>query len=106
MPHSVPVFTVEYIIDPPPKEYEIGNKKSFVGWLKYLFLFCPCEDDSECIQIQDQDRKDYQKVLDIAWKECKIKDVDKWEETASRKKQAACLNKIRKKLGYTVEKYV
>lgn len=42
-------------------------------------------------------------------KECKIgrdETLEDWEETASRKKQAAVLNAVRKKLGYTQEYYI
>lgn len=105
MPEQMPVFTVDDIIEPPSLEYEDGDKKSFVGWLKHLFLYYQCEDDPECEQIRPEDRKDYEKVLDIAKKQCKMKDVGEWEETATRKQQAAALNKIRKKLGYTEEFY-
>ena len=105
-PEEVPVFTADDIIDPPPKEYEEGNKRSFIGWLKELFLYVKCEDNPDCIQITTESRKIYNSVLDILKKECKIKEPHKWEETATRKAQAAALNKIRKKLGYTQETYV
>ena len=105
-PESVPCFTVDDILEPPSPEYEVGDQRTFIGWIKHLFLFQQCEDNPDCIQILPEDRKDYEKVLDIARKECKIKDVEAWEDTATRKKQAACLNKIRKKLGYTEEFYI
>lgn len=104
-PDEVPVFTYDDIIEPPSTEYEVGDRRTFVGWLKELFLYYKCEDKPECIQIRPEDRKDYQKVLDIARNLCKIKEPGEWEETATRKAQAAALNKIRKKLGYTQEYY-
>jgi hypothetical protein len=107
-PDVVPVFTVDDIIEPPATEYEEGDKKSMVGWLKHLFLYYICEDDPDCVQIRQEDRKDYKKVLDIVRKECTIGKTDSlesWEETASRKKQAAVLNTVRKKLGYVDEFY-
>ena len=102
-PEEVPVFTADDIIGPPPKEYEEGNKRSFIGWLKHLFLYYTLPDDPDCIQIRPEDRKNYEKALDIARKECKIKEPHRWEETATRKKQAGMLNQICRKLGY---KYV
>jgi hypothetical protein len=97
-PKSVPVFTADDIIEPPPKEYEEGNKKSFLGWLKHLFLFH--EPEPGYLQIRPEDRQNFEKVLDIVRKECKIKEPGEWEETATRKKQATVLNKICRKLGY------
>jgi hypothetical protein len=105
-PEQVPIFTVDDIIDPPPKEYEEGDKRSFIGWLKELFLYVPCEDNPDCIQITTESRKNYKQALDLARSECKIKEPEAWEETATRKAQAAALNKIRKKLGYTQETYI
>jgi hypothetical protein len=107
-PDVVPVFTVDDIIEPPATEYEEGDKKSMVGWLKHLFLYYTCPDDPDCVQIRQEDRKDYKKVLDMVRKECTIgikTSVEEWEETASRKKQAAVLNVVRKKLGYVDEFY-
>ena len=103
MPEQMPVFTVDDIIEPPAQEYEDGDKRSFIGWLKHLFLFRTCEDDPDCIQILPEDRKDYENAIDTARKICKIKEPESWEDTATRKKQAAALNKIRKELGYTDE---
>lgn len=105
-PEYVPVFTADDIIDPPPQEYEEGDKRSFVGWLKDMFLYVPCEDNPECIQITAESRKNYEQALDISRVECKIKVPHEWEEMASRKAQAAALNKIRKKLGYIQETYI
>jgi len=102
-PEFVPCFTVEDILEPPSAEYERGECRTFVGWLKELFLYVKCEDNPDCIQITTESRQNYKKALDIARTECKIKEPHKWEETASRKAQAAALNKIRKKLGYVVE---
>lgn len=105
-PEYVPVFTYDDMIEPPVREYEDGDKKSFLGWLKEMFLYIPCEDNPDCIQITTESRKNYNKALDIARKECKIKEPEEWEETATRKAQASALNTIRKKLGYTQETYV
>ena len=108
IPESMPVFTYEDILEPPPVEYEVGDIRSTVGWLKHLFLFRICEDQPHCIQITPEDRKDYQKAVDkfrILSKIKKGESIDRWEETASRKAQAAALNKLRKSLGYTVEEY-
>ena len=99
-PEEVPVFTADDIIDPPPKEYEEENKRSFIGWLKHLFLYYTTPDNPDCIHIRPEDRKNYERALDIAKKECKIKNVHEFEETATRKKQAAVLNQICRKLGY------
>ena len=108
MPETVPVFSYKHILEPPAAEYEVGEQKTMIGWLKYLFLFSVCEDQPECIQITIEDRKDYKKVLDIVRKECKIgvkESLNDWEDAATRKEQANILNAVRKKLGYTVEFY-
>lgn len=104
IPEYFPVLTADDIIEPPPKEYEAGEVRSTVGWLKHLFLFQPCEDKPDCIQITTEDRKDFKNVLDkfrIVNKMKKGENIDEWEETASRKKQASALNKLRKAMGYT-----
>lgn len=105
-PEEVPVFTAQDILEPPAKEYECGECRSFIGWLQELFLFVKCDDNPDCIQITTESRKNYNKALDIARTECKIKEPGEWEEAASRTKQAAALNIIRKKLGYTKEEYI
>ena len=102
-PDYVPIFTANDMIDPPPTEYEIGRKKSFIGWLKHLFLYYTDPEDKDCIQIRPEDRKNYEKVLDIVKKECKIKDIHHFEDTTTRKSQAATLNKVCRKLGYKHE---
>lgn len=99
-PDYVPIFNADDIIDPPPKEYEEGKRRSFLGWLKHLFLYYTCSDNPDCVQIRPEDRKNYERALDIARKECKIKEPGEWEETATRKAQAGALNKICRKLGY------
>jgi len=107
-PDIIPVFTVDDIIPPPPKEYEDKyGRRSFIGWLKEIFLF-EYEDNKDYLWISVESRKNYKEVLDLARKECKIgakKSFEEWEETASRKKQAAVLNAVRKKLGYVDEYY-
>lgn len=104
-PEQVPVIKVSDIIEPPAAEYEEGDKRTFVGWLKETFLFVTCEDNTDCIQITSESRKNYNEALDIARTECKIKVPDEWEETATRTRQAAAFNTIRKKLGYVEEEY-
>jgi len=109
MPDSVPVFTYNDIIEPPAVDYEVGDKKTMVGWLKHIFLYHTCEDNPDCMQIRPEDRKDYEKAVDIARKECKIgskASMEEWEDSATRKRQAAVLNAVRKKLGYTEECYI
>ena len=109
IPETFPCLKPEDIIDPPAQEYEEGDRKSTIGWLKYLFLYSQCEDNPDCIQITPQDQKDFQNALDKFKKIVIIKkdeSVDNWEETASRKAQAAALNKLRKSMGYTVEYYI
>lgn len=105
-PEVFPVFTYNDILEPPASEYAEGDKKTMVGWLKDLILFHTCEDNADCLQVRPEDRKDYEKALDIVRKECKMgarDSIDEWEETATRKRQAAVLNVVRKKLGYTEE---
>ena len=91
-----------------PGNTRFGERKSTIGWLQYIFLYYICEDDPDCVQIRPDDRKDYNKAVDILKKECKIgvrESLLDWESQATRKSQAAALNKLRKKLGYVVEYY-
>ena len=104
IPKYMPVFTADDILEPGHSEYEVGEVRSTVGWLKHLFLFQPCQDKPDCIQITTEDRKDYKMAVDKFKNLSKIKGVtslDEWEETASRKTQAAALNKLRKAMKYT-----
>lgn len=105
-PDQVPVIKASDIIEPPATEYEQGDKRTFVGWLKEVFLYVKCDDNPNCIQITTESRKNYEQALDIARRECKIKEPDEWEETATRTKQAQAYNTIRKKLGYTKEQMI
>ena len=110
MPEVLPVFSYKDILEPPAAEYEVGDQRTAMGWLKHLFLFSDCEDQPGCIQITIEDRKDFKKVVDIFKKCAKIgtkESVNEWEDTemATRKVQAACLNTMRKELGYVVEFY-
>jgi len=108
IPETIPVFTYDDIIEPPAKEYEEGDRKTAVGWLKHLFLFDNVEGDPNLIWITPESRKFYQKALDLLRAECTMKrgeTAEDWEETATRKAQAVALNKVRKKLGYTEEYY-
>lgn len=109
-PEYIPVFTVDDIIPPPAKEFEDDQgRRSMVGWLKELFLIDYDPDDSNYIWISQESRKIYEKALDIARKECKMDKkttAERWEEKATRKAQAAALNAVRKKLGYTQETYI
>jgi hypothetical protein len=96
----MPVFTPDDILL-SEAEYEDGDRRTTVGWLKHLFLFSQQDDDH--IWITAEDRKDYNGVVDKFKKLCTIKgNLHEWEESTSAKKQAACLNKLRKALGYTV----
>ena len=107
-PDSIPVFTPDDIIEPPAQEYEDGEQRSFVGWLKHLFLYSQCEDNPDCLQITEQDRKDFKKVLDTTRKQCIMKHgetLNDWEDRTTRKTQASVLNKVREQLGYTEEFY-
>ncbi len=101
-PESMPVFTTDDILL-SETEYEDGDKRTTVGWLKYLFLFS--KTDSNHVWITDEDRKIYKTVLDKFKKLSKIgvnADLHEWEETNTAKKQAGCLNALRKSLGYTI----
>ena len=108
IPNVIPVFSYKDILEPPAAEYEVGEVRTAVGWLKHLFLFSVCEDQPGCIQITTEDRKDYKKALDTFKKCAKIgvkESLNDWEDAATRKEQANILNAVRKKLGYTVEFY-
>jgi len=104
IPEWFPVFTPDDILEPPSEEYEVGEVRSTIGWLKHLFLYSFCEDSPDCLQITDQDRKDYRMALDRLKKVCTMKkneDIGEWEDKTSQKKQATALNKLRRSLGYT-----
>ena len=98
IPEYIPVFVADDIIPPPAKEYEDNKgRRSTVGWLKELFLYQSVIKNH--IVIQDTDRKDYKKALDIFRNTNKIKssvNLHEWEEQNTAKTQAAALNKLRK----------
>lgn len=108
IPEVFPVFTVDDILEPPSEEYEIGEKRSTVGWLKHLFLYHYLDKNKKLLVIRSEDRKDYKKALDKfrSVNIIKKEDLHKWEDRVSRKQQAAALNKLRKSMGYTNEFYL
>jgi hypothetical protein len=99
-PEEVPVFRPEDILI-SPDEYEIGNKRTTVGWLKHLFLYDQI--DSQHIWITDESRKNYKTALDRLQKIGIIKESPNyWEDGVTAKKQASLLNKLMRSLGYVV----
>lgn len=101
-PDTVPVFTSDDILI-STTEYKDGDCRTTLGWLKHLFLYSRCPDKRECIQITVEDRKIYNSVVDKFRKLCIIKgNLHDWEEQTPAKKQATCLNKLCRSLGYTV----
>ncbi len=106
MPTTMPVFVHSDILPPPAEEYEDGDQRTTIGWLKHLFLYYTVPDKPDCMQIRPEDRKDYEKAVDILKRECKIRgSLIEWEDKTTQKKQAGCLNVVRKKLGYVEEYY-
>lgn len=108
IPEIFPVFTVNDILTPPSKEYEYGEKRTVIGWLKHLFLYYNPDGNPDLIMIRPEDRKDYEKALDIFCRESKIKasGLHDWEDRHSRKQQCAALNRLRRKIGYVHEFYL
>jgi hypothetical protein len=97
-PEWIPVFRKEDIL---VDEHNYGEppKMTTVGWLKHLFLI---DFNSDYVTISQQDRKDFQKAVDILRREAKIKGwLEEWEDSTSPAVQAKMLNKVRTKLGYT-----
>lgn len=100
-PNQVPVFSKDDILI-SENEYESDDgRKTTVGWLKELFLFDKL--DAEHLWISADSRKIFTQVLD---KFCRYNIIRKdgihdWEDKTPAKKQAACLNKFMRKLGYT-----
>jgi hypothetical protein len=104
IPTSMPVFTIDDILEPPSEEYEVGEVRSTIGWLKHLFLYSRCPDQPDCINISTEDRRDYKMAVDKFRFCAKMKKTDSlsdWEDETSRKTQASTLNKLRRSLGYT-----
>ena len=60
-PESMPVFTSDDILL-SETEYEDGDKRTTVGWLKHLFLFS--QPTANHLWITEEDRKIYKTVLD------------------------------------------
>ena len=54
IPETFPILVSDDIIPPPAEEYKEGDRKSTVGWLKYLYLFA---EDDEYLVITAKDRK-------------------------------------------------
>lgn len=102
IPETFPILVSDDIIPPPAEEYEKGDRKSTVGWLKCLYLF---GEDGEYLVITEKDRKDYieaeRKFREVN-KITRLVDLHDWEEQHSQVQQAKALNKLRKNLGYIV----
>jgi hypothetical protein len=97
IPEVFPVFTYHDILV-HEDVYEQKDQKTTVGWLKYLFLW---QEDGSIAS--NQDYKDYNDTVDIFKKINKIPkstNLHDWEDKTSKRKQAECLNKLRKELKY------
>lgn len=100
-PEQVPVFVKDDILI-DENEYEYGEKRTTIGWLKHLFLFSqPNPNNDTYLWITEEDRRDYKIALDTLKKCGTMKDVADWEDRATAKTQATTLNKAMRKLGYT-----
>ena len=98
-PDQVPVFSKGDILI-SELEYEEGNKKTSVGWLKELFLYRKL--DKSHIAIWPEDRQIFAKVLDkfCRLNTIKVYQLHDWEEKTSPVQQARLLNKLMRSLGY------
>jgi hypothetical protein len=99
-PDYVPVFRPEDVLI-SEDEYECGEKRTTVGWLKHLFLYEQI--DSQHLWISAESRKLYSHALD---KFCRLgiirkDEIHQWEDKSSAKTQATLLNKFMRTLGYT-----
>jgi hypothetical protein len=105
IPEYFPIITKDDILI-SHSDYELGDKKTTTGWLKYLFLW---RTNGEYLTIEKQDRKDHAEIVKL-FKQVndlpKSTNLHDWEETVSEAKQASALEKLRKKLGYTVVEYL
>ena len=102
IPETFPVFTTADILPPPSEEYESGDQKSTVGWLKHLFLW---RIEGDHLVTTDKDRKEYLDAEADFKKVNKIpkgKNLHEWEDNTSPAKQSRALNNLRRHLGYTV----
>lgn len=101
-PEYMPVFTSDDILISETEYESKDGRKTTVGWLKHLFLFS--QPTPSHLWITEEDRKTYKIALD-KFKKVNIigvnADLHEWEDKTTAKKQAACLNKLRKSLGYT-----
>ena len=98
IPEVFPIFTYHDILMDKDM-YEHKDQKTTVAWLKYLFLW---QDDGSIAS--NQDYKDYEEIIDAFKKINKIPkstNLHDWEDKTPKRKQAECLNKLRKHLGYT-----
>ena len=99
-PDFVPVFRSEDILI-DPNEYERGEKRTTVGWLKHLFLYDRI--DSQHLWISVESRKIFSQVLDKFCRTVIIRkdEIHQWEDKTPAKTQATMLNKFMRSLGYT-----
>jgi predicted RNA-binding protein (virulence factor B family) len=102
-PESMPVFISDDILISETEYESDDGRKTTVGWLKELFLFS--KPTADHLWITEEDRKVYKIALDKFKKVNTMNgnaDLHEWEEKTTAKHQAACLNALRKSLGYTV----
>jgi len=100
IPNKIPVFSLKNVCI--SQDYEDGDKKTVVGWLKYLFLW---KEDEGYSSTSAQDYKDYQRV------ESKLRaiigvskmDLHEWEDSTPLKRQISVLNKFQK--SFKLEDY-
>jgi len=92
IPIKFPKFHVNNVCK--SKEYEQGDKKTTVGWLKSLFLW---NDSEGFLVIEPQDRKDYKKYMEKFRSLINIPKgvtLEEWEDQVSISKQIKMLNKF------------
>lgn len=100
-PEVFPILVADDILI-SEDEYEEGDRKTTVGWLKYLFLWVT---EGDYLVTTDKDRKDYEQAAEVFRKVNGLRkgyNLHDYEDSTKPRQQAAALNKLRRELGYTV----
>lgn len=106
IPDEIPKFTNRIVLKPfESTEYEEGQKKSTIGWLKHLFLWRYEKENGrqsprgDYLNITKQDRRDYEGAVEV-FKRANGMTLKTalwiWEEKTPVNQQVKALNNFRR----------
>jgi len=93
-PSKMPVLNTKDFLDPPSADYEIGNQRSTVGWLKALFQL---NMEGDLLIITNEDNRDYADAISLFKRINKIGNsihLHAWEDETSAIDQRIAFNKF------------